>query len=318
MEMTGSKFEGTTEAAIAFSESLIDIAGSLDELTDAFNTYYDAFFSEQEKHLNTQRQLQETLSAFNVTLPETREAYRALVESMVGVDNEAYVSLLKAAGAADDYYKFIEEAAETTKQAAEESAKAALDARKSVLSGELDLQRQAYQDRYNEQLKAMNAQVSVLSGYVDKLRSARESMQLDDIHSMGTRFGAAKSGLFGLLNQVRGGNFSGLEGADDMLSMVTSINPSMYSTRQGYLKDYGRIYNSINEMEGITGGAKSAAERQIDILQKSYQMQMEAFDAQKKSIDALTVEVKCQRQKVDTLTNTVSRWEAVGMPATRT
>jgi hypothetical protein len=45
---------------------------------------------------------------------------------------------------------------------------------------------------------------------------------------------------------------------------------------------------------------------------------MEAFDAQKKSIDALTVEVKCQRQKIDTLTNTVSRWEAVGMPATRT
>lgn len=164
----------------------------------------------------------------------------------------------------------------------------------------------------------MNSQLDVLSGYVDKLRSARESMKLDDVQSMGSRFGAAKSGLFDLLNQVRGGNFSGLANADDILSMVTSINPAMYSTRQGYLKDYTRIYNSINEMEGITGGAKSAAERQIDIMQKSYQMQMEAFDSQKKSIDALTVEVKCQRQKIDTLTNTVSRWEAVGMPATRT
>lgn len=297
MEMTGASFEGTTEAAIAFSEELISIAGSLDELTEAFNSYYENFFSDAEKQLNTQRQLTETLAAYNLLLPETREGFRALVESQVGVNNEAYVSLLKASGAASDYYKYIEDAAQDAADKAKEAAEKALEARKSSLNNELDARRSAYQERYNEQLNAMNSSLDVLTGYVDKLKSARESMKLDDIYSYRQRFGSAKSGLFSLLNQVRGGNFSGIESADDMLSMVTAISPKQYSTREAYLKDYNQIYNALREMEGITGNAKSAAERQIEILQKTYEMQMEAFDAQKSAIDNLTVAI-CTRRNV--------------------
>jgi hypothetical protein len=98
---------------IKFTESLIEIAGGLEELTEAASTYYDKFFTDAEKQLRLQGQLTGAMSDMNLVLPSTREGYRAIVEALdltKESDMEAYVAMLKLSESADEYYSYLEEA----------------------------------------------------------------------------------------------------------------------------------------------------------------------------------------------------------------
>ena len=112
LDYTNQGFTGSTESAIALSEALIEVAGDLDTLTDSFSTYYAAFFSDEEKAVDQQKALSESLTAMNMALPNSREGFRNLVESLdltTDSGQQAYVSLLQLAETADSYYSYLEE-----------------------------------------------------------------------------------------------------------------------------------------------------------------------------------------------------------------
>jgi hypothetical protein len=117
LEMTGQAFIGTIPEIIAFSESIINMAGDLETLRKNAETYYDKFFSDEEKHLRLQGQLTGALADLNFALPDTRDGYRTLVEGLnlaTTAGQEAYVSLLAWAEGADEYYSIVENAADAT------------------------------------------------------------------------------------------------------------------------------------------------------------------------------------------------------------
>lgn len=109
LELTNQTFSGTTSEFIEFSESLITVAGSLDKLTDAFSTYYDAFTSDDKKQADRQAALQDALSSYGYSLPTKREGYSGLVETP-GISQQAYYALLALSDTADKYYDFLEAA----------------------------------------------------------------------------------------------------------------------------------------------------------------------------------------------------------------
>jgi len=105
--MTGQAFAGTKVQAIALSESLIDLAGGLEELQDAASVYYDKFFTEGEKTARTYEMLTGYFGDMNALFPGTREGFRAMVEGLdlsTEAGKEQYVMMLKLAGSADEYY----------------------------------------------------------------------------------------------------------------------------------------------------------------------------------------------------------------------
>lgn len=98
---------------IELSQSLVDLAGGLDKLSESFSTFYDKFFSDYEKHINVQKALGDVFEDLNLTLPKTRDAYKDLVYSLdlnTESGRKAYVVLLNAAEAADQYYSYLEDA----------------------------------------------------------------------------------------------------------------------------------------------------------------------------------------------------------------
>jgi hypothetical protein len=107
LELTNQTFSGTTSEFIKFSESLITVAGSLDDLTDAFSTYYDAFFTDAEKQADYKKSLQGVLGSYGYSLPTEREDYRDIVETP-GISQEAYYALMAVADTADKYYDYLE------------------------------------------------------------------------------------------------------------------------------------------------------------------------------------------------------------------
>lgn len=113
LEMTGQSFSGTIPEMIRFSETLIQISGGLEKLTDAMQTYYNAFFSDAEKQMMLEKQLMAALAPYGLDLPGTRAGYRALVESLnltTEAGQAAYVALMQMSQSADEYYKYLEQA----------------------------------------------------------------------------------------------------------------------------------------------------------------------------------------------------------------
>lgn len=112
LDKTGQAFSGTAMEAVALSEELIKIAGGLDKLTEAASTYYDKFFTAEEKQTRLGATLTTSLGAQGTALPGSRADYRTLVESL-DLTNPAmqtlYVLLMQNAGAADEYYSVLEE-----------------------------------------------------------------------------------------------------------------------------------------------------------------------------------------------------------------
>ena len=119
LRMTNQSFTGTAAEAIKFSESIITMAGSLEKFTDAVATYYDKFFTDEEKQTRLKAQLYSVLGAAGGWgLPDTRAGYRAMVESLdltTAYGQKSYEVMISLSSAADEYYTAVENATGGTK-----------------------------------------------------------------------------------------------------------------------------------------------------------------------------------------------------------
>ena len=111
------------EQTLEFSEALITLAGTLEDLQDISATYYDKFFSDEEKQLRLQTQLQGAMEDINQVMPDTRAGYRSIVEGLdltTDAGKLAYITMLQLSEAADQYYGVLEDALEDATDAQNE------------------------------------------------------------------------------------------------------------------------------------------------------------------------------------------------------
>jgi hypothetical protein len=111
-----SMFVGSARYAsdwiIQLSEELITLAGGLENLTDMATAYYDSFFSDFEKMLDSQDRLRSVFKDMGMALPGTRDAYRAVVDGLdlsTESGKEYYITLLRLSEQADKYYASMED-----------------------------------------------------------------------------------------------------------------------------------------------------------------------------------------------------------------
>jgi len=86
------------------ASSLVDAFGSLEAMTEATQTYWRAFYTDQERLETVTRQATAALAELGVVMPQSREEYRRLVESLDLTDestHELYAALLAMSGIMD-------------------------------------------------------------------------------------------------------------------------------------------------------------------------------------------------------------------------
>ena len=84
------------------ASKLLDAFGGAEAFVQATSAFYDAFYTEAERTATATRQLTKALAGMGMTLPATRDAYRALVEAQdlnTKAGRQAYVTLLRLAPA---------------------------------------------------------------------------------------------------------------------------------------------------------------------------------------------------------------------------
>lgn len=236
LEMTNQAYAGTTIEAIAFSESMINLAGDLEKLSDAAESYFDKFFTDPEKLARLGSQLGTAFTDMDMILPSTRGAYRTTLESldlMTESGKEAYVQMLMLSEAADKYYQGLEDAQQKL-----------IDAQQGV--------------------------VDEFQGYVDKLKAARESMRMEGIAYARQQTASAQLAFDVVLAQARTGDLSGIGSVDKSMSaLIQNANsPASFATLTDYQSNFYRTYNAIAELEGLAGNQLSIEEQTLDVLKE--------------------------------------------------
>ncbi len=96
VELLNLTFPSTSEYVALFSQSLIDASGGIENFTSLVNTYYDLFFTEEEKRINVLEIAQGQVGLMNEAVEAagfgsvtTMEGFRELVESLNLNDVEA-------------------------------------------------------------------------------------------------------------------------------------------------------------------------------------------------------------------------------------
>ena len=105
--------------SIRIADNLAELSGGLENFSAVSTSYYQNFFTDQEKFVDLTEQFTEVLAQQNIILPETRESYRALIEATGVMTEEAQAqsaSLIQLSGLANSYYSELESREEELQQ----------------------------------------------------------------------------------------------------------------------------------------------------------------------------------------------------------
>lgn len=119
----GLNFNMTGLAAIAVQQSIAEFSGGMDKLSENLQSYYEEFFTEEERAANQMKLLAGELKNLGYdSVPTSREAFRALVEG-IDLTTEAgqkqFAGLISLSGAFAELVEETEALANTSKSAAD-------------------------------------------------------------------------------------------------------------------------------------------------------------------------------------------------------
>ena len=307
------------DTGLAASDSILNMIGAMngldtatasakdkvDSLNKAVSTYYQAFFSADEQFADLTKNLRSALSSFGVALPDTRSAYRQMVEDInvtTAAGQAMFATLVGLATNADSYYSHLEDVAKTAAdaaaKAAEDAQQAAAEAAQKIINGlmsnvasaESAVERaiNAQKAAINDALETANKQVSDLTTISNSLGSALKSLRGESDEAVKSLRQQAQATLQAALAQARSGkSLAGFNGLDEALSVVSSNTTDLYASLEDFNRDQGRTANVVAELEKLNGKQLTLAERNTKALED----QLDALDQQlasaKAQLDAL-------------------------------
>ena len=119
--LSGLPFEDVKNLSFDASASLLEFAGGLENLSSGLNSYYQNFFTAAERETALRNQLESAFVSINLSLPETRQGFRDLVEAQdlsTESGRKTYAALLALSGAFAELTQGADDLAEASRKTA--------------------------------------------------------------------------------------------------------------------------------------------------------------------------------------------------------
>lgn len=292
----------TGDAAV----SLAKLAGGIQNLTAVIASYYDGFYSEEEKAARLRDQLAQQFAAINQVMPTTRDGFRKLVEGL-NLTNEAdqrtYVSLMGMASAFGQVADSAEQVIEKTVQAAQKQ----LDAAYSGLERSVAAERTRLDNQYNAQIKPLKESAEAatktrdaIASLADKLKNAVKSIIPESDELLARRRQSAQD----LLNEAvavaqSGGSLAPYEekitAAIDDLSRPSA---QLYASFEDYAVAQGEANAALEKLKQSALAQKSVADLTLEAINQSI---LTADEQHKQDLERLTGILDAARLQVDAI-----------------
>lgn len=249
------------------ASSIADAFGGLETMGTATASYWQNYYSEEERTVTITRQLTEQLAALGLQMPTTRDGFRALVDAQdltTESGRAAFAALINLSGAFAGIVPAAQTAAEAlaaVQQALDDAVTAAQSRTDDVWSRLQDLlqeQIDAWQDIADEARSVFDTASSAardIRGQVDSTRlwdAAQASVWIDQA--------LAAARATGVLPDSS--ELSTAIGSARNLSMAD------YASVADYERDQLILAGRLDELGDIAGTQASFAEQQIDLMQR--------------------------------------------------
>lgn len=282
---------------------LIKLAGGIDTLKTELASYYDNYYTADEKKAITQSNIKSSLATVGIKdIPKTREEWRKLMEAQdlnTEAGRKAYEMLLKLSSA----FAGITQSSDDAAAAAKEEAQAKADAAKAAKQAAVDTAKTAMQTAYDNLKTAVDAQKAVINAQIQTINAQIQSYN-STLSTLKSLFDTIKSNVEELYNSVASTASMGLDKAkqtiDDILTtgsiptdstvvtdaistLKSSVTSGTYATK--FEEDRARLLlaNKLSDLQKITGNQVSITQQQLDTAQA----QLDAANAQLKALDKI-------------------------------
>lgn len=277
----------------------------VDALNKVVNDYYSSFFTQQEQFDDLKKSLTGAFAGFGLNLPDSKPAFRALVEGIdvtTAAGQAMFATLMGLASSASSYYSALDQTAKDAQDAAEQAAQKfsealtqGVTASFSAVQRAITAQQKATTDAYNARVASLNDMLSTANTRVTDLTSVSSSLETALKSLRGTSDDAvamlqaqARATLQSALSIAKaGGSLAGFAGLSDALDTVSNNNSDLYSSLEDFNRDQGRTANVVAELNLLNGKQLTSAEKsakalqdQLDLAKKSYDAEMAQFDDQ--------------------------------------
>ena len=171
-EMLGKTVERTFGAlsveSVKARENIISLTGGLSALSAKLGSYYNNFYSQEERNANVMKDVGKALAEVGVRVPATRAAFRALVEAQnltTEAGQKTYAALMNVADAFASVIPAATEAAIATTKLTQAQLDANVTAAKSAL-----------QTSYQAESSALNNTIAAMQSFAESTNAFRLSL----------------------------------------------------------------------------------------------------------------------------------------------
>ena len=272
--------------------------GGLQNLTTAYSSYLEGFYSEEESRARAMKHLGSQVADLGVALPDSRDAFRALVESQ-DLSTEAgqrmFAALMGLAGAFAAVTPAAESAADAAGRLAEEARRLA-------------------EEAYNNARSATDAAFNALEKFIGSQRDmwqtaldAAESL-IDEARSIFDTAGGAARELWGQQDETRAmlaseGNAAirqmldslratgALPDADALSRAIDGarggLDPAAYARTADQEFAQRVLAGQLGEMSELAGGQMTVAEQQAEYARQQIKQLDDTLDYWRKQLDLM-------------------------------
>jgi len=306
--------------AAAIVEAVGPVTVAVEDLTDAFNFFFENFFTQEEQFTKLTGDLNTIFAGLNMTLPATRLGMRDLLQSLdltTESGRAAYSAILNAGGALDSYYDTLEGRALDVAKAAEDAAKAAADAAnaaRDAAEAAAEAAARLAQEALKAAQDATNGALSALRKSIDeekKIKQAAYNESIDLIQreaeartdAANLALDAARDNLSNLQNEV-GGIMSALSGASSQFNPMGSqgraISFLKAALQSGNLAGTGAAAQAATNLEGSNFTTAAAFRREqartLNLLSELADVGTEQVDYAELTVRGIENEIEAIRE----------------------
>lgn len=244
LSSVGMTFGAVGVSSLAARERLVNLFGSLDDFVDQVSFYSENFLTEAERLAPVQAALNAELARLGITGLDTRDEFKALVQSL-DVSTQAGAELFAALMAIAPAFAAITE-----------ESKAVADQR-DRLSTAYERESSALADtkaRFQDLAKSLGAfRMSLYSGPSAALSPEAQYL-------------ATKAEFERVAGLAAQGNEQALGDLQGVSQEYLDASRAYYASSQGYFADLAAVRQAVTAAEGIAGSQVDVATQQLDAL----------------------------------------------------
>lgn len=288
----GVSFDLTGQEAAIAATNIAELAGGLDNLTGLTSQYYNAFFSEQEKFDNLASDLGDAFSELGEPLPQTRDAFRALVEGLDLTTEEGqamFATLMQLVPGMDAYLTALESQGEVV-QSLEESLSSAY----NELEKAIDAEKLLAAARMESSVVAAQAEIDALNLRRDALDSQKQLLD-DNLafaeSELAKTFSAEKElarqrsevAIIAINDQIAALNLQKTTLNEQKSLLERNLSDSQNNLKKSFNNEKSLIKDSLKEkIESI----KSSADIEKALINDAMSAKIESLNAEKDLISS--------------------------------